>query len=221
MFFGRAVGLGSCFRVAPEASGTCLGVPLGLFWGILGPPTQNPSGDPFSLELPHTHSLAQVLLKCSVSARGRTALLGPSIWAFLQDRAPPICWPSLLSFLQEPMSGDELMAPSSPGGSSSRPSLLSPVAIGEEMELSLDEAHSVPADLVMSGTSSASCELSSGSAAVSAESPIISDGDAQAGLVGARGWQPGTNCGGFNESFLGRSRCASNPKSSSPTSTQT
>ena len=138
------------------------------------------------------------------------SLLGPSIWAFLQDRAPPICWPSLLSFLQEPMSGDELMAPSSPGGSFPGSPLFSPIANDEEMELSLDEAypdeemelsldeaHSVPADLVMSGTSSASCELSSGSAAVSAESPMISDDDAQAGLVGARGWQPGTNCGGF------------------------
>ena len=102
------------------------------------------------------------------------------------------------------MSGDELMAPSSPGGSSSGSPLFSSIANDEEMEPSLDEAHSdlvmsagTGSDLVMSGTSIASCELSSGSAAVSAESLMISDDDAQAGLVGARGWQPGTNCGGF------------------------
>ena len=93
------------------------------------------------------------------------------------------------------------MAPSSLGDSGSP--LFSPTATDEEVELSLDETRSdvvmsagTQSDLVMSGTDSSSCELSSGSAAVSAESLIVSGDDAQAGLVGARGWQPGTNCGG-------------------------
>ena len=62
-------------------------------------------------------------------------------------------------------------------------------------EAMLEDADS---DLVMSsGTPNASCQLSSGGAAVSGESDGVSNDGAQVGLVGARGWQPGINSGAF------------------------